>query len=538
MLARFSASHGPGLGLAGGAVADALALAAREPAQIELLLAQAASIVAALDGRGRCALPGRAEQPLRRRQRRAVPARRSPPASPSATPTAPRPSSSGQLERGVDCRLDRGAARRRREPALPRRTAARAGRARGTARRARSRRRPARAACRRARHRGGARPRPRRRRTPADRSRTPDAAELARDLGGSLAAFELEHETGPTGDASLLGVAEALAYLHAAAWSGDAGRAVARGLARARRARLARRSDASASARARRARRARGRRRTVARRRGDHPRRDLRGARARRARGARGRVTPDRGPAPRALRRARARRCPHARNARTYTAERASCTSSRKRGSRAIRRAAGPSARHEHDTRDVREQRHLPPAAPRATRSRAAGRPRERVDRVGDPDAAAGEHDLLGEHRVGDHGRALRVGQRTLAARGPWRPCSSGPRAIPNTTRTPQATSIKRHEARPLQRAPRAARRRRAAPRAARPRRRRARCARRAPRARRARRSPTGCGRARTIGQTPSARHTSVAMSGPDENENGAHRPMPWRAASPPSTLE
>jgi hypothetical protein len=47
-------------------------------------------------------------------------------------------------------------------------------------------------------------------------------ADLARDLGGSLAAFELEHETGPTGDASLLGVAEALAYLQAAAWSGDA----------------------------------------------------------------------------------------------------------------------------------------------------------------------------------------------------------------------------------------------------------------------------------------------------------------------------
>ncbi len=45
--------------------------------------------------------------------------------------------------------------------------------------------------------------------------------ELARDLGGSLGAFELEHETGPTGDASLLGVAEALAFAHAAGWSGD-----------------------------------------------------------------------------------------------------------------------------------------------------------------------------------------------------------------------------------------------------------------------------------------------------------------------------
>ncbi len=59
MLARFSASHGPGLGLAGGVVADALSLALREPAQTELLLAQAASIVAALDGRGAARFPAR-----------------------------------------------------------------------------------------------------------------------------------------------------------------------------------------------------------------------------------------------------------------------------------------------------------------------------------------------------------------------------------------------------------------------------------------------------------------------------------------------
>ena len=43
-------------------------------------------------------------------------------------------------------------------------------------------------------------------------------------------------------------------------------------------------------------------------------------------------------------------------------------------------------------------------------------------------------------------------------------------------------------------------------------------------------------GRARAIGHTARARQTSVAMSGPDENENGAHRPMPCRAASPPRT--
>ncbi len=52
LLARYAASHGPGLGLGGGAVADALALAGKAPEQTELLLAQAASIVAALDGRG------------------------------------------------------------------------------------------------------------------------------------------------------------------------------------------------------------------------------------------------------------------------------------------------------------------------------------------------------------------------------------------------------------------------------------------------------------------------------------------------------
>ncbi|MEO9176696.1 MAG: hypothetical protein ABI317_14375, partial [Gaiellales bacterium] len=45
--------------------------------------------------------------------------------------------------------------------------------------------------------------------------------QLARDLGSSLAAFELEHETGPTGDASLLGVAAALAFVAAAAWSAN-----------------------------------------------------------------------------------------------------------------------------------------------------------------------------------------------------------------------------------------------------------------------------------------------------------------------------
>ncbi len=48
--------------------------------------------------------------------------------------------------------------------------------------------------------------------------------------------------------------------------------------------------------------------------------------------------------------------------------------------------------------------------------------------------------------------------------------------------------------------------------------------------------SSHGRGRARAMGHTATARHASVAISGPDENENGAHRPMPCRAASPPRT--
>ena len=72
----------------------------------------------------------------------------------------------------------------------------------------------------------------------------PDAADprtLADDLGASLLAFDLRLEEDPRLDASLLGVAESLVYLHAAAWSGEAARARSRGLAGGRRSTLARR---------------------------------------------------------------------------------------------------------------------------------------------------------------------------------------------------------------------------------------------------------------------------------------------------------
>jgi nitrite reductase/ring-hydroxylating ferredoxin subunit len=219
LLARYAASHGPGLGLAGGAVADAFALAGRAPEQTELLLAQAASIVAALDGRGAPRFP--AEPSSRFADDRAGGA-----AEAIAARVAARDADgaeaivAGQLERGVEpasvalllataassgfrgaralvlveraarlADLDRDVARLA-LPAVARdvaaapvldRVAPYAGRALEDA--------------------------------PIER--------LARDLGDSLGAFELEHETGPTGDASLLGVAGALAFVQAAAWSGD-----------------------------------------------------------------------------------------------------------------------------------------------------------------------------------------------------------------------------------------------------------------------------------------------------------------------------
>lgn len=218
MLARFAASHGTGLGLGGGAVADALSLAGREPAQIQLLLAQAASIVAALDGRGAARFP--AEPSSRFSDERA-----GGPAEALYDRIAERDADgaeavvSGQLERGLDAAgvaalLAEAASRRfrgARPLALVERSARLAALDRDVARLVLP------AAAR------DVASAPALDRSYAGRALDDVAtADLARDLGGSLAAFELEHETGPTGDASLLGVAEALAHLQAAAWSGDA----------------------------------------------------------------------------------------------------------------------------------------------------------------------------------------------------------------------------------------------------------------------------------------------------------------------------
>ena len=165
LLARFAASHGAGLGLAGGAVADALALAEREPAQTGLLLAQAASIVAALDGRGAPRFPaepgsrfaeeraGGVEAGDRRQRRRAGSGRRRGCGGRSSR-ARPRPA------------RRRGAARGSGERALPGRSTPRSRGARGTARRARSGRRatrPARGRARRRRDGAGRRRRPLRR---------------------------------------------------------------------------------------------------------------------------------------------------------------------------------------------------------------------------------------------------------------------------------------------------------------------------------------------------------------------------------------
>jgi nitrite reductase/ring-hydroxylating ferredoxin subunit len=219
LLARFAASHGPGLGLAGGGVADALSLAAREPAQSELLLAQAASIVAALDGRGPARFP--VEPASRFSDERAGGA-----AAALAARVAERDADgaeavvAGQLERGLDAAaittLLAAAASRRFRGA---RALALVERASRLARLDREVARLVLPAV--ARDVASA---PALDRVPPYAGRSLDdiaIPELARDLGGSLAAFELELETGPTGQASLLGVAEALAFLEAAAWSGD-----------------------------------------------------------------------------------------------------------------------------------------------------------------------------------------------------------------------------------------------------------------------------------------------------------------------------
>ena len=219
MLARFAASHGPGLGLAGGAVADALSLAEREPAQTELLLAQAASIVAALDGRGPARFPvepasrfsdesaGGAAEALAAR----VTARDADGAEAIVA---------GQLERGLDAaataRLLGAATSRRFRGARPLVLVERASRLAGLDRDVARLVLPAVA-----RDIASA---PALDRVPPYAGRSHDdvpAGELARDVGASLAAFELELETGPTGHASLLGVAEALAFVQAAGWSGE-----------------------------------------------------------------------------------------------------------------------------------------------------------------------------------------------------------------------------------------------------------------------------------------------------------------------------
>ena len=220
MLARFAASHGAGLGLAGGAVADALSLAAREPGQVGLLLAQAASIVAALDGRGPARFP---VEPTSRFSDESAGGG----ANALAARVAERDADgaeavvAGQVERGLDAAsvatLLAAAANRRFRGARPLALVERSSR---LARLDRDVARLVLPAV--ARDIAGA---PALDRVPPYTGRSLDeieTAELARDLGGSLAAFELELETGPTGQASLLGVAEALAFLQAASWSGDA----------------------------------------------------------------------------------------------------------------------------------------------------------------------------------------------------------------------------------------------------------------------------------------------------------------------------
>ncbi len=220
LLARFAASHGPGLGLAGGSVADALALADREPAQTGLLLAQAASIVAALDGRGAPRFP--AEPGSRFAEERAGGVEQAIAARVAERdPDGAEAVVSGALERdrdpGAVAVLLAGAASVRFRGARPLALVERAARLAALDRDVARLALPAVA-------RDVAATAPVDGVAPyAGRAlESMPADELARDLGRSLAAFELEHETGPTGDASLLGVAAALAFLHAAGWSTSA----------------------------------------------------------------------------------------------------------------------------------------------------------------------------------------------------------------------------------------------------------------------------------------------------------------------------
>jgi nitrite reductase/ring-hydroxylating ferredoxin subunit len=219
MLARYAASHGPGLGPAGGAVADALSLARREPAQRGLLLAQAASIVAALDGRGAPRFPA---EPSSRFADESAGGAGEALAAAVAARDADRAEAvvAGQLERGLApgdvARLIAHAASRRFRGTRPLALAERASRLATLDRDVARLVLPAVA-----RDVASAPPldgvAPYAGRDLVARS----TSELAGDLGSSLAAFELEHETGPTGDASLLGVAAALAFVHAADWSAE-----------------------------------------------------------------------------------------------------------------------------------------------------------------------------------------------------------------------------------------------------------------------------------------------------------------------------
>jgi nitrite reductase/ring-hydroxylating ferredoxin subunit len=217
LLARYAASHGVGLGLAGGAVADALALVARAPEQTELLLAQAASIVAGLDGRG---APRFAAEPSSRFSDDGAGGAAAAIAARVAARDADGAEAivAGQLERGADATavalLLAGASSQGFRGARPLALVERASRLAALDRDVARLALPAVAR--------DVASAPVLDRVAPYAGRALAAAgrdELARDLGSSLAAFELEHETGPTGDASLLGVAAALAFVAAAVWS-------------------------------------------------------------------------------------------------------------------------------------------------------------------------------------------------------------------------------------------------------------------------------------------------------------------------------
>ena len=215
MLARFSASHGPGLGLGRRRRRRCpLARAARaRPGRAAARPGRLDRCGARRPGRG--ALSGTSRAAASRTRAPAAPPRRLRRGSRSAMQTAQRPSSPVSSSAGVEpARSPRCSPRRR--------TAASAARApwrssSGLLRLAALDREVARLVLPAvARDVASA---PALDRVAPFAGRPLDdhpVADLARDIGGSLAAFELEHETGPTGDASLLGVAEALAFLQAA----------------------------------------------------------------------------------------------------------------------------------------------------------------------------------------------------------------------------------------------------------------------------------------------------------------------------------